>query len=89
VTWSSTTTACSSSSTNFAQNYQNLTDETARKLISDYLAIQTNQTAVLRKYSPQFLQVLPARKVAQLYQIENKLRAIIDYDMAQSIPLIK
>ena len=39
--------------------------------------------------APQFLQVLPAKKVAQLYQIENKLRAMVDYDLTQSVPLIK
>jgi len=73
----------------FAQNYQSLSDEAARKLISDFLALQTNHPALLKKYAPQFLQVLPAKKVAQLYQIENKLRAVVDYGLAQSLPLIK
>jgi hypothetical protein len=74
---------------NFSKSYQNLSDEAARKLISEFLALQTNHPAVLKKYAPQFLQVLPAKKVAQLYQVENKLRALVDYDLAQSIPLIK
>jgi hypothetical protein len=73
----------------FSKNYQALSDEAARKLISDFLNLQSNHPAVLKKYAPQFLQVLPAKKVAQLYQIENKLRALVDYDLAQSIPLIK
>jgi hypothetical protein len=74
---------------NFSKNFQSLSDEAARKLISDFLTLQTNHPAVLKKYAPQFLQVLPAKKVAQLYQIENKLRAMVDYDLAESIPLIK
>ncbi|HKZ05810.1 MAG TPA: hypothetical protein VJU81_10110 [Methylomirabilota bacterium] len=73
----------------FSKHYQSLSDEAARKLISDFLNLQSNHPAVLKKYAPQFLQVLPAKKVAQLYQVENKLRALIDYDLAQSIPLIK
>jgi len=73
----------------FSKNYESLGDEAARKLISDFLALQTNHPAMLKKYAPQFLQVLPAKKVAQLYQIENKLRAVVDYELAQSIPLIK
>lgn len=73
----------------FAQHYESLSDDAARKLISDFLALQTNHPALLKKYAPQFLQVPPAKKVAQLYQIENKLRAVVDYDLAQSIPLIK
>lgn len=73
----------------FSKSYESLSDDAARKLISDFLALQTNHPALLKKYAPQFLQVIPAKKVAQLYQIENKLRAVVDYDLAQSIPLIK
>ena len=73
----------------YSQNYENLSDEAARKMISDFLALQANHPALLKKYAPQFLQVLPAKKVAQLYQIENKLRAVVDYDLARSVPLIK
>jgi hypothetical protein len=28
-------------------------------------------------------------KVARFYQIENKIRAVVDYDVASEIPLIK
>ena len=28
-------------------------------------------------------------KVARFYQIENKLRAIVEYDLAAQIPLVK
>jgi len=33
--------------------------------------------------------VLPARKVAQLYQVENKARALVNYDLARNIPIVK
>jgi hypothetical protein len=32
---------------------------------------------------------LPPQKVARFYQIENKLRALVDYEFAREIPLIK
>jgi hypothetical protein len=73
----------------FGRTYEGLTDEAASKLIKDYLTLMTEQAALLRSYAPRFLQVLPPRKVAQLYQIENKIRALVDYQLAQAIPLIK
>jgi hypothetical protein len=33
--------------------------------------------------------VLPGRTVARFFQIENKMDAIIDYEMAGEIPLVK
>ena len=34
-----------------------------------------------------FSDVLPPKKVMRFYQVENKLDAIIDYRLAQSVPL--
>ena len=44
---------------------------------------------VLTKYVPRFQSVLPPRKVARFYQVENKLRALLSYDLARDIPLLK
>ena len=38
---------------------------------------------------PSFQRVLPPKKVARLYQLENKIRALVDYQLAQEVPLIK
>jgi hypothetical protein len=37
----------------------------------------------------QFAKVLPGTKVARFYQIENKLDAVVRYEMAGQIPLVK
>jgi hypothetical protein len=37
----------------------------------------------------QFSKVLPGVKVAGVYQIENKLDAVVRYEMAGQIPLVK
>jgi len=33
--------------------------------------------------------VLPAKKVARYYQLENKIQAVIRYDLVDKIPLVK
>lgn len=73
----------------YAKAYASMTDETAAKLLSDYLALETNQVGLMNAYAPRFQKVLPAKKVARLYQIENKVRALVNYELAREIPLIK
>jgi len=36
-----------------------------------------------------FVKMRPANKVARLYQVENKIRALVNYDLARQIPLVK
>lgn len=73
----------------YAGAYTAMTDETATQLLTQYLALESNQVALLKGYVPRFQKVLPPKKVAKLYQVENKAKAIVNYELAQQIPLIK
>jgi len=73
----------------YGKGYNAMTDETATKLLSDYLALERAHVALLSSYVPRFEKVLPAKKVARLYQIENKMRALVNYELAKQIPLVK
>jgi len=73
----------------FEKAYDAMTDQTATQLLNEYLALEANHVALLRAYVPRFQRVLPALKVARLYQIENKMRALVNYDLAQQIRLVK
>jgi hypothetical protein len=56
--------------------------------MGDYLAAEADRVAVRRTYLPEFAKVLPGRTVARFYQIENKMDAVIRYDLAATIPVI-
>ncbi len=73
----------------YAENYQYLTDEMADKLLSESMRIEKERTSLKAKYLPKFKQVLPARKVARFYQLENKLDIAILAELAQEIPLVR
>jgi hypothetical protein len=73
----------------YAKAYDTMTDETATRLLTEYLALESAHVALLKSYVPRFRKVLPARKVARLYQAENKMRALVNYDLARGIPFIK
>ena len=73
----------------YAANYQTMSDEVADKLVREAVAIEADRTSLMKSYLPKFSQVLPARKVARYYQIESKVRAAINYELAAGIPLVK
>jgi hypothetical protein len=73
----------------FEKAYDTMTDQTATQLLNEYLALEANHVALLKSYVPRFQRVLPALKVARLYQVENKMRALVNYDLARHIRFIK
>ena len=40
-------------------------------------------------YVPKLSKALPVKKVARYLQIENKIRAVVKYDLAQGVPLVQ
>ena len=73
----------------YAASYQTMTDAAANKLVDEAVAIESDRTKLAQSYLPKFKKVLPATKVARYYQIENKVRAVVNYELAAGIPLVK
>ena len=73
----------------YADSYEKMTDSTAKKLMDEYLTIETLRLKLIKAYIPEFRKVLSDTKVARYYQIENKINAILYYELAANIPLIK
>ncbi len=73
----------------YIASFHDLSDDKAMKLVSDYLAIEADRVAVKRAYVDQFAESLPGRKLARFYQIENKMDAVIRYDLAATIPVVE
>jgi hypothetical protein len=74
---------------NYAANYQTMTEEAAKELINGYLAIEGERVALMKSFLPKFRKVLPEKKVARYYQLENKIDAVVNYGLAKQIPLVK
>ena len=73
----------------YATNYQTMTDATAKKLLDDMMAIENDRLKLKKDYLPKFRKVLSDKRVARYYQLENKAFAVVNYDMAKVIPLVK
>ena len=72
-----------------AYNKGAVSNETAKKLTSDYLDIEDSEVKLKRDYLPKLEKAIPGAKVARYLQIENKIRAIIKYELAANIPLMQ
>ena len=75
----------------YAADFRNksLTDDKAKKLIDEAVAIEKAEANLKSTYAPKLSKVLPVRKVARYLQIENKIRAVVKYDIAQGVPLVQ
>lgn len=73
----------------YASSYETMTDATATSLLKEFLGLERDHVALLTSYLPRFQKVLPPKKVAKLYQVENKARALVNYELARGIPLVK
>ena len=72
-----------------AYNMGPVSDEAAKKLINEAIAIEEAEVKLKRSYVPKLEKVIPGMKVARYIQIENKIRAIIRYELAAQVPLVE
>lgn len=62
--------------------------EFADKMVEDFLDIQGEILKVKKKHLKYFRKVLPSRKAARFYQLENKMDAELEGQLALVVPLI-
>ena len=72
----------------YAANVNSMSDTAATRMTDEYLAFERDRAALLQTYRPKFSAVLPPLKVARYYQIENKIRAIVNMELAKGIPMM-
>jgi polyhydroxyalkanoate synthesis regulator phasin len=75
----------------YAADYQanTLTDEKAKKLTDELVAIGKAEAELQAASVPKLSKVLPPKKVARYLQIENKIRAVVKYELANAVPLVQ
>jgi hypothetical protein len=70
-------------------NAGKLTDARARALMDRYLGAEEAEVRLKRTFAKRLDKVLPGMKVTRYLQIENKIRAIVKYELAGEVPLAK
>ena len=72
----------------YAESFDTMTEEFAEDMIREFMSIRQAELDVTRKYLKRFQKILPPNKVARFFQLENKLDAVIDFELASEIPLV-
>ncbi len=75
--------------TDYAAAYNQMSNETAKELMSRAIKYEEKQLKLKKKYLKKFRKILPEIKVVRYFQLENKLDAIIEFDLASQIPLME
>ena len=68
-------------------NANSLTDAKALQLLDRSIAIDEAEARLKKSFVPKLKKVLPGRKVARYMQLENKVRALVRYEIAGEVPL--
>lgn len=72
-----------------AYNKGPVSNETAKQLLEEALAIEESELQLKRSYVPKLEKVVPVSKVARYLQIETKVRSAAKYELARLIPLVE
>lgn len=77
--------------TGYADAYtkNNLSNDQALQMVNDYLSIETDKLKVKKRYVKRFQDVLPPKKLARFFQIDNKMDAFINAAIAKEVPLVE
>jgi hypothetical protein len=73
----------------YAKNQQTMTDALATELIQEAMKSDLERIQTRQAWAPKFAAVLPGKKVARFFQLENKIDALVSVSMAEEIPLVK
>lgn len=73
----------------YAKAYTKMDNDTAERLLNQLMAIEAMGPQLRLNFLPQFQNAVPDMKVLRYYQIENKINAVLMYEVASQIPLTR
>jgi hypothetical protein len=72
----------------FVADYGGMTDKESKDIMKAAFKLRHDRLSLLEKTAGKLDKKLPATKVAQFVQVENKIRALLDMAVAASVPLV-
>jgi len=71
----------------YAKNYQNLCNYQANQQHDEVMQIAEDRLDVQKQFVPKFRAALPGITVTRFFQVDNKLHALVQCQIAQLVPL--
>ena len=73
----------------YAENFDTLSDEKALELWNESMKQADELSKLKKSYFKKFQKILPGKKVVRYFQVENKVWALINAQLALEIPLME
>jgi len=73
----------------YATNYDTLTDDKALSLTRQILGVDQSVAQLREKYVPIVSKVISGKKTALFFQLDRRLVALIDLQLAAAIPMVQ
>ena len=74
---------------NYTKDYDSLSDEKAKDVFDEFLRLDEERLKLKKAYLEKFRRALPEKKVMRYFQLEHKLEAITNFELINTIPLMK
>jgi hypothetical protein len=74
--------------TDYLAKRDSMSEEDAENLMDEALSIDNDRNEIKEKYVAKMMKALSARTVARFFQIDQKLDAVVDMELAARIPLV-
>jgi hypothetical protein len=72
----------------YAANQKTLTDEQAADMVKRWSRVQVELAQTREKYVPLVGKVIPGKKAALFFQVDRRLYALMDMQVASEVPLV-
>ncbi len=72
----------------FAANYELMSNEKAVELWTGSMKVEQDLLNLEKTYFKKFQKILPGRKVMRYFQVENKIKTLVEAQLALEIPLV-
>jgi hypothetical protein len=72
----------------YAANQKTLTDAQAISMVKRWSDIQVDMAKTRQKWVPMIEKVIPGKKAALFFQIDRRLYALMDLQVASEVPLV-
>ena len=59
------------------------------RLVDQVMMVEQAETTLKQTFVPKLSKVLPGEKAARYVQIENKIRALVKYELAGGVALVQ
>ncbi|RLD34225.1 MAG: hypothetical protein DRI88_03770 [Bacteroidetes bacterium] len=73
----------------YADHFETMTDEKAVELWNENMKVKAEIAKLEKTYFNKFQKILPGKKASRYFQLESKIRTLINAEIAVEIPLME